>query len=124
VDQLKAASNSFDPGKMINDTFAQSPLKSWTDSLPKSWGSVQSVTEAVASVLPNGAVDDQKILDKRVAVQKKLRDTGKSTDKFYKKVDRAFYAKHPELNKRELRPIAEDSKLRYEWWSLAEQMLN
>jgi serine/threonine protein kinase len=124
IGQWKATSNSFNPSKIINDTLAQSPLKSWTDALPKSWGSVQSVTEAVASVLPNGAVDDQKILDKRVAVQKKLRDTGKSTDKFYKKVDRAFYGKHPELNKRELRPIAEDSKLRYEWWSLADQMLN
>jgi serine/threonine protein kinase len=122
--QWRSASSSFNPNKIINDTLAQSPLKSWTNSWPKSWGSVQSVSDAVASVLPNNTVDEQKILDKRVAVQKKLRDTGKSTDKFYKKVDRAFYAKHPELNKRELRPIAEDSKLRYEWWSLANQMLN
>jgi serine/threonine protein kinase len=124
LSQWKAASNSFNPSKIINDTLAQSPLKSWTDAWPKSWDSVQSVTDAVAGVLPNGAIDDQKILDKRVAVQKKLRDTGKSTDKFYKKVDRAFYTKHPELNKRELKPVAEDSKLRYEWWSLADQMLN
>ncbi len=122
--QWKNASSSFNPNKIINDTLAQSPLKSWTNSWPKSWGSVQSVSDAVASVLPNNAVDEQKILDKRVAVQKKIRETGKSADKFYKKVDRAFYAKHPELNKRELRPVAEDSKLRYEWWSLAHQMLN
>jgi serine/threonine protein kinase len=122
--QWRSASSSFNPNKIINDTLAQSPLKSWTNSWPKSWGSVQSVSDAVASVLPNNAVDEQKILDKRVAVQKKIRETGKSADKFYKKVDRVFYAKHPELNKRELRPVTEDSKLRYEWWSLADQMLN
>ncbi len=124
LNQWKGMSNSLNPNKIINDTLAQSPLKSWTDSWPKSWGSVQSVSDAVASVLPNSAVDDQKILDKRVAVQKKIRNTGKSADKFYKQVDRAFYAKHPELNKRELRPVAEDGQLRYEWWSLADQMLN
>jgi serine/threonine protein kinase len=122
--QWRNTSNSFNPNKIINDTLAQSPLKSWTSSWPKSWDSVQSVSDAVASVLPNNAVDEQKILDKRVAVQKKIRETGRSADKFYKKVDRAFYAKHPELNKRELRPVAEDSRLRYEWWSLANQMLN
>jgi serine/threonine protein kinase len=128
LSQWKGASNSFNPSKIINDTLAQSPLKStpksWTDLWPKSWGSVQSVSDAVASVLPNNVVDNQKILDKRVAVQKKIRDRGKSAEKFYKKVDRAFYTKHPELNKRELRPMPEDSKLRYEWWSMAEQMLN
>jgi hypothetical protein len=103
-----------------------------TDSLPKSldksWDSVKSVSDsvsgAVSSVLPNNTVDDKKILEKRVIVQKRLRDSGKSTDRFYKKVDRTFYAKHPELHKRELQPTATDSKLRYEWWSLAEQMLN
>jgi serine/threonine protein kinase len=128
VGQWKAASNAFNPNKIVNDALAQSPLKSWTEAWPKSWNSVKSVTDSVngvvSSVLPDGVTDDQKILQKRVAVQKKLRDSRKSPDKFYKKVDRAFYAKHPELNKRELRPVAEDNQLRYEWWSLAEQMLS
>jgi serine/threonine protein kinase len=128
----KEMTSSFNPSKLLNDTLAQSPLKSVTDSLPKSldksWDSVKSVGDsvsgAVTSVLPNNTVDDKKILEKRVIVQKRLRDSGKSTDKFYKKVDRTFYAKHPELHKRELQTTAADSKLRYEWWSLAEQMLN
>jgi serine/threonine protein kinase len=124
LSQWRGANNSFNPNKIISDTLAQSPVKSWTDIWPKSWGSLPSVGDAVANVLPNSAVDDRKILDKRVAVQKKIRETGKSADKFYKKVDRAFYAKHPELNRRELKPVAEDSKLRYEWWSLADRMLN
>jgi serine/threonine protein kinase len=130
--QWQDLTSSFNPNKIINDSLAQSPLKSWTEAWPKylneawpkSWGAAQSVGDAVASILPNNTVDNQKILEKRVVVQKKIREAGKSADKFYKKVDRAFYTKHPELNKRELRPVAEDSKLRYEWWSLADQMLN
>jgi serine/threonine protein kinase len=124
----KEVATEFNPNKLVNDTLAKSPLKSVTDALPKSWDSVKSVSDsvgdAVSSVMPNNNVDDQKILEKRVAVQKRLRDSGKSIDKFYKKVDKTFYAKHPELNKRELKPVPADSKLRYEWWSLAEQMLN
>lgn len=122
--QWKDLSNSFNLNKIINDSLAQSPLKSWPTSWNEAWGTAQSVGDAVASILPNNTVDNQKILEKRVVVQKRIREAGKSADKFYKKVDRAFYAKHPELNKRELRPVAEDSKLRYEWWSLADQMLN
>jgi serine/threonine protein kinase len=119
--------SSFDPTKMVNDTIANSPIKSipdWksvTDAIPKS---IDSVSNAVTSVLPQDTIEESKIVEKRVAVQKRLRKSNKSADSFYKKVDQSFYAKHPQLNKRELKPTAADSKLRYEWWSLAEQMLD
>jgi serine/threonine protein kinase len=122
----REVTTAFNPNKLFNDAVAQLPLKSMTDSLPKSWDSVKpvidSVTGVVNGVLPTNAVDDQKVLEKRVSVQKRLRESGRSMEKFYKKVDRAFYNKHPELNKRELKPT--DKNLRYEWWSMAEQMLD
>jgi serine/threonine protein kinase len=119
--------SSLDPSKMVNDTIANSPIKSipdWksmTEAIPKS---LDSVSNAVNSVLPQDTVEESKILEKRVAVQKRLRKANKSAESFYKQVDQKFHTKHPELNKRGLKPTAADSKLRYEWWSLAEQMLD
>jgi serine/threonine protein kinase len=115
--------SSLDPNKMFNDAIANSPLKDWksvTDSIPKS---LDSVSDAVTNALPQSTVEESKILEKRVAVQKSLRKANRSADSFYKQVDQKFHNKHPELNKRGLKPTAADSKLRYEWWSMAEQML-
>ena len=43
--------------------------------------------------------------------------------KFYRQVDLAFRAKHPELNGRKLTSKPEDNQLRQEWQDLAVQML-
>jgi serine/threonine protein kinase len=61
---------------------------------------------------------------KSVAVQKKLKATNQSINKFYKKVDKAFYQKHPELKNRDLQPNEADRQLRFEWWSIAENMVD
>jgi hypothetical protein len=38
-------------------------------------------------------------------------------------VDQVFYKKHPDLKNRALQPGDADRQLRYEWWSLAEGMV-
>jgi serine/threonine-protein kinase len=42
---------------------------------------------------------------------------------FNAQVDRSFYAKHPELNKRQLTTEPEDTALREEWYKMAEELL-
>ncbi len=53
----------------------------------------------------------------------KLKQRNIPAAKFYRQVDRAFYAKHPELNKRSLTTKTEDDKLRQEWQDLAVKLL-
>jgi serine/threonine-protein kinase len=43
---------------------------------------------------------------------------------FNAQVDELFYAKHPELNKRQLTSRPEDNALREEWYNIAEELVN
>lgn len=58
----------------------------------------------------------------------KIRDRLKALNvneaSFNIQVDRSFYAKHPELNKRQLRAGPEDTALRDEWYNTAENLLD
>lgn len=58
----------------------------------------------------------------------KIRDRLKALNvneaSFNIRVDRSFYAKHPELNKRQLRAGPEDTALRDEWYNIAENLLD
>jgi serine/threonine protein kinase, bacterial len=54
---------------------------------------------------------------------RKLKQLNIPSAKFYRQVDREFYAKHPELNNRSLTNKAEDNKLRQEWQDLANELL-
>jgi serine/threonine protein kinase, bacterial len=56
-------------------------------------------------------------------LNQKLRQRNIPIQQFYSQVDKAFHAKHPELNGRALTSNAEDNKLRQEWQELAEKML-
>jgi hypothetical protein len=56
-------------------------------------------------------------------LSQKLRQRNIPSAKFYRQVDRAFYAKHPELNKRSLTTNSSDEKLRQEWQDLAVELL-
>jgi serine/threonine protein kinase len=56
-------------------------------------------------------------------LSQKLKQRNIPSAKFYRQVDRAFYAKHPELNKRSLTTNSSDEKLRQEWQDLAVELL-
>jgi serine/threonine protein kinase len=130
--------NKFDLGKTISGMVPKSfdPMKTINDSL-KSFDPMKSVNQAVQSVTQTsannniwpidfkgqGKVDEKTIQEKSQAVQKKLKAAGRSSDKFYKQVDKVFYKKHADLNYRALKPGAADRQLRYEWWSIAEGMV-
>jgi serine/threonine protein kinase len=129
--QLKEWSK-FDLGKTISGWIPKSfdPLKSVNDSL-KSFDPMKSVNGAIKSVTQSnpidfkgqGEVSEKTIQAKSQAVQKKLQAEGRSIDKFAKQVDKVFYKKHPELKKRTLQPGDRDRQLRYEWWSIAEGLV-
>jgi serine/threonine protein kinase, bacterial len=98
---------SIDPGKMISDSFSSAKT-----SLEK------SIPNPLKSASPSPSVQQQ-----QQDLSQKLKQRNISSVKFYRQVDRAFHAKHPELNGRSLTSKAEDNKLRQEWQDLATQML-
>jgi serine/threonine protein kinase len=56
-------------------------------------------------------------------LNQKLKQLNIPAAKFYRQVDREFYAKHPELKNRSLTNKSEDNKLRQEWQDLAVEIL-
>ncbi len=95
---------SIDPGKMISDR-----LNSVTSSRTSSPSPTNSASPTVSQ--------------QQQDLNQKLKQRNISATKFYRQVDKAFHAKHPELNGRSLTSKAEDNKLRQEWQELAEKML-
>jgi serine/threonine protein kinase len=120
--------NKFDLGKTFQDLWPKSfdPVKTFNDAIPKSFDPMKSVNQAISSVWPDakgqGKADEKAIQAKIKEVKQRLKNEGRSPEKFYKQVDRAFYKKHPDLKNRALQPGDADRQLRYEWWSLAEEM--
>jgi serine/threonine protein kinase len=122
---------SFDPMKSISNAWPKSfdPMKSVNDAIPKSFDPLQSINKAIAGLIPQTPtkpatpIASQQVNTKHKAVQKQLKASGQSAEKFYKQVDQVFYQKHPELQNRQLRPGAADNGLRDEWWSIAQQIL-
>ncbi len=96
---------SIDPGKMISDRM---------NSVAS--GSGKSSPNPTKSASPTVQQQQQDL-------NQKLKQGNIPAAKFYRQVDKAFHAKHPELNGRVLTTKAEDNKLRQEWQELAEQML-
>jgi serine/threonine protein kinase len=130
--QQGMGTNSFDLGKSMSSLWPKDfdLGKSLNSAIPKSWDPMKSVNQAIAGVWPKtdvkgqGTIDEKTIKAKIAAVQKKLKATNQSINKFYKKVDKAFYQKHPELKNRDLQPNEADRQLRFEWWSIAENMVD
>ncbi len=96
---------SIDPGKMISDSLN---------------GAKTNVEKSIPNPLKSTAPTVQQ---QQQDLSQKLKQRNIPALKFYRQVDKAFHAKHPELNGRSLTNKAEDNKLRQEWQELAEKML-
>jgi serine/threonine protein kinase len=96
---------SIDPGKMISDR-------------------MNSVTSGIGKSSPSPSKSaSPTVQQQQQDLNQKLKQRNIPAAKFYRQVDKAFHAKHQELNGRSLTSKAEDNKLRQEWQELAEQML-
>jgi serine/threonine protein kinase len=95
---------SLDPGKMITD-------------------SMNSAKTSIEKSIPNPFQSSPSVQQRQQDLSQKLKQLKIPSLKFYRQVDRAFHAKHPELNGRSLTSKPEDDKLRQEWQDLAAQML-
>ena len=84
---------------------------------------VDSTTAGVVNSIPNPFKSQPPVQQRQQDLSQKLKQLNIPAAKFYRQVDRAFYAKHPELNNRSLTTKAEDDKLRQEWQDLAVTIL-
>lgn len=84
---------------------------------------VDSTTAGVVNSIPNPFKSQPSVQQRQQDLNQKLKQLNIPAAKFYRQVDRAFYAKHPELNNRSLTTKAEDDKLRQEWQDLAVTIL-
>ena len=83
-----------------------------------------NATAGVVNSIPNPLKPAQPSVQQRQQdLNQQLKQLNIPAAKFYRQVDRAFYAQHPELNGRSLTAKAEDDKLRQEWQDLAVEML-
>ena len=92
------------------------PIKIVTDR-------VDLVTADVLRSIPNPFKSQPSVQQRQQDLSQKLKQLNIPAAKFYRQVDRVFYAKHPELNGRSLTTKAEDDKLRQEWQDTAVTLL-
>ena len=95
---------SIDPIKMVNDK-------------------INSTTASIINSIPNPFKSQPPIKQRQQDLDRRLTALKIPAKKFYRQVDRVFYAKHPELNGRSLTSKDEDNKLRQEWQDLAVKLL-
>jgi serine/threonine protein kinase, bacterial len=85
---------------------------------------LNGATAGIVNSIPNPLRSAQPSVQQRQQdLNQQLKQLNIPAVKFYRQVDRAFYAKHPELKGRSLTAKAEDNKLRQEWQDLAVEML-
>ena len=94
-----------DPIKMVNDK-------------------INSTTAGIMNSIPNPFKSQPPIKQRQQDLDQRLKALNIPAKKFYRQVDRAFYAKHPELNGRSLTIKDQDNKLRQEWQDLAVKLLD
>jgi serine/threonine protein kinase, bacterial len=80
-------------------------------------------TAGIVKSIPNPLKSPPSVQQRQQDLNQKLKQLNIPAAKFYRQVDREFYAKHPELNGRSLTAKAEDNKLRQEWQDLAVEIL-
>ncbi len=103
---------SIDPVRMVEDRI-NSAIAGIFNSIPNPFESRPNSRQ------PNPSTSErQRDLDRR------LERLNIPATKFYRQVDRAFYLKHPELNRRSLTSKPEDEGLRQEWQDIAVELLN
>jgi serine/threonine protein kinase len=95
---------AIDPIKMVNDK-------------------INSTTAGIINSIPNPFKSQPPVAQRQQDLDRKLKAQNIPAKKFYRDVDRAFYAKHPELNGRSLTTKDADNKLRQEWQDLAVTLL-
>jgi serine/threonine protein kinase len=95
---------AIDPVKMVNDR-------------------INNTKQQIENAIPNPFKSQPSVQQRQQDLSKSLQQKNIPAAKFYRQVDRAFYAKHPELNGRSLTSKPEDNQLRQEWQDLAVQML-
>jgi serine/threonine protein kinase len=95
---------SIDPLKMVNDK-------------------INDTTAGIIKSIPNPLKSQPSVQQRQQDLNQQLKQLNIPAAKFYRQVDRAFYAKHPELNGRSLTAKSEDDKLRQEWQDLAITLL-
>jgi serine/threonine protein kinase len=95
---------SLDPLKMVNDK-------------------INDTTTGIVKSIPNPLKSQPSVQQRQQDLNQQLKQRNIPAAKFYRQVDRAFYAKHPELNGRSLTAKSEDDKLRQEWQDLAITLL-
>ncbi len=96
---------SIDPIKMVNDK-------------------INSTTTGIINSIPNPFKSQPPVKQRQQDLDRRLKALNIPAKKFYRQVDREFYAKHPELNGRSLTTAEKDNKLRQEWQDLAVTLLD
>ncbi len=99
---------SIDPVKVVQDR-----INGVTAGIPNPFDSLPPILQPKPSVAQR-----QQDLNKR------LQKLNIPAGKFYRQVDRAFYIKHPELNRRPLTSKPEDERFRQEWQDIAVELLD
>jgi serine/threonine protein kinase len=95
---------AIDPIKMVNDK-------------------INSITAGLINSIPHPFKSQPPVTQRQQDLDRQLKALNIPAQKFYRQVDRAFYAKHPELNGRSLTNKDADNKLRQEWQDLAVTLL-
>jgi serine/threonine-protein kinase len=80
-------------------------------------------TAGIVNSIPNPLKSQPSVQQRQQDLNQRLKQLNIPAAKFYRQVDREFYAKHPELNGRSLTTKAEDNQLRQEWQDLAVEIL-
>jgi serine/threonine protein kinase, bacterial len=84
---------------------------------------IDTTTAGIINSIPNPFKSTPSVQQRQQDLNQQLQQRNIPAAKFYRQVDRAFYAKHPELNGRSLTNKAEDNNLRQEWQDLAVELL-
>ncbi len=84
---------------------------------------IDNTTAGIVRSIPNPLKSPPSVQQRQLDLNQQLKQKNIPAAKFYRQVDREFYAKHPELNGRSLTNKSEDEKLRQEWQDLAVEIL-
>jgi serine/threonine protein kinase len=84
---------------------------------------IDTATSGIVKSIPNPLKSPPSVQQRQQDLNQKLKQLNIPAAKFYRQVDRAFHAKHPELNGRALTTKSEDDKLRQEWQDIAVSIL-
>lgn len=99
---------SIDPAKLVQDR-----VNDATAGIPNPFKSLPTILKPKPSVA-----------QRQQDLSKRLQQLNIPAGKFYRQVDRAFYLRHPELNRRPLTSNSDDERFRQEWQDIAIELLD